>query len=98
MLQMAMKSGDNKEQILDLVDVPEFVLVQSCDIILRHQDLRNPDAQYMLRETVNALKVKAEEKPSDLVFSYNRYDLKEYIVQIENLLSSVAQADMVNHE
>ena len=89
MLQMVMKSGD-KEQVLDLVEVPELVLVQSCNMILRHQDLRNPDAQYMLQEFVGALKVKARE---DLVgpAAFNRHDLKKYITQIDDLLKQFDQ-------
>jgi hypothetical protein len=84
MLQMMWKSGDT-EQVLDLVGVPEFVLVQFCDVILRKQDLRNPDARYMLRETVNALKVKAEEAPVGPA-AFDRHSLKEQISRIEGLL------------
>jgi hypothetical protein len=84
MLQMLMKSGD-EEQVLDLVDVPEFVLAQFCDLILRKQDLRNPDVRKMLRETVDALKAKAEKEPVDPV-AYERNSLKESIANIEDLL------------
>jgi len=83
MLQMLMKSGDN-EQVLDLVEVPEFVLLQFCDLILRKQDLSNPDVRYMLRETIGALKAKAE-APSDPA-SFCRTGLKEQVAQIEGLL------------
>ena len=89
MLQMLMKSGDN-EQVLDLAETPEFALVQFCDLILRKQDLRNPDARYILRETVSALKVKAEKEPSDPVAFY-RTDLKAQIAQIEGLLEQFDQ-------
>ena len=89
MLQMLWKSGDT-EQVVDLVEVPEFVLVQFCDLILRKQDLRNPDARYMLRETVNALKVKAEEPP-DGSAAFERHSLKEQIEQIEGLLDQFDQ-------
>ena len=84
MLQMLWKSGDT-EKVVDLVEVPEFVLVQFCDVILRKQDLRNPEARYILRETANALKVKAEEPP-DSPNAYSRHSLKEYVAQIERLL------------
>ena len=84
MLQVAMKSGDD-EQILDLVDTPEIVLVQFCEAILRHQDLRNPDARYLLRETVKALKVKADKEPVDHIV-YDRNNLKENIAYVEGLL------------
>ena len=84
MLQMLMKSGD-EEQVLDLVDTPEFVLVKFCEMILRHQDLRNPDARRMLRDTLAALKVKAEKEPVDHI-SYDRRYLKEDIAYVEDLL------------
>jgi hypothetical protein len=84
MLQMSMKSGD-EEQVLDLTDVPEFVLAQFCDLILRKQDLRNPDVRKMLRETVDALKSKAEKEPVDPV-ACERNSLKEGIADIEDLL------------
>ena len=89
MLQMLMKSGDN-ERILNLVEVPEFVLVQFCDAILRKQDLRDPDARYMLRETINAIKVKAEEEPSERV-AFDRASLKAQVTQIESLLAQFDQ-------
>ena len=89
MLQMSMKSGDD-EQVLDLVEVPEFVLVQFCEMILRHQEMRNPDARYMLRETVNALKVKAEEAAVG-PGTYDRYSLKGMIARIEELLDQFDQ-------
>ena len=84
MLQMVWKS-DGDEQVLDLVDTPEFVLVQFCEMILRHRDLRNPDARRMLRETTAALKVKAEKEPVDN-FAYDRQILKENIAFVEGLL------------
>jgi len=90
MLQMIMEA-DGKEQILDLSEVPEYVLMMSCDGILRNQDLRNPEAQYILQETINALKVKAEEKPSEGIISYHRGDLKKYIAYVDDLLTSIKQ-------
>ena|GEM_PF-3220553 len=84
-LQMVWKAGEKEEEILELTETPEFVLIQFCDIIIRKQDLRNPDARYMLDETVNALKVKAEKEP----YGYSPFDrkgLKEYIAHIEDLL------------
>jgi hypothetical protein len=89
MLQMLMKSGD-EEQVLDLVDTPEFVLVQFCDLILRKQDLRNPDARKMLRETVYALKAKIAKEPVDHI-AYERNNLKENIAYIEDLLRQFNQ-------
>jgi len=89
MLQMSWKTGDT-ERVVDLVEVPEFVLVQFCDLILRKQDLRNPDARYMLRETINALKVKAEEEPVGPA-TFERSSLKEQIAQIEGLLDQFDQ-------
>jgi len=88
---MLMKSGD-EEQVLELVDVPEFVLAEFCGLILRHQDLRNPDARRMLRDTVSALKVKAEQEPVDRV-SLDRQSLKEDIAQMESLLKQFDQND-----
>jgi hypothetical protein len=85
MLQMMMKSGD-EEQVLDLAEAPEFLLIQFCEMILKHQDLRNPDARYMLREIVNALKIKAEKEPVDPV-AFECCSLKEQLVQVEGLLN-----------
>ncbi len=84
-MQMLWKTGD-KEQVLELVDTPVLVLVQFCNSILRHQDLRNPDARYRLREIVNALKVKAEQEPNGPA-DINRYELKEKLAEIEELLA-----------
>ena len=84
MLQMLMKSGGN-EQVLDLTEVPEFVLVQSCDTVLRHWDLRNPDARWHLAELIDALKVKAEEEPTGKA-TFDRYSLRKYVAQIEGLI------------
>jgi len=89
MLKMIKESG-GEEQILDLVEAPEFILVQSCDLILRHRDLRNPDTQSFLQQVVDALKIKSEEKSRDLAFSFSREDIKEYISGIEEVLDSVA--------
>ena len=89
MLQMLMRSGDD-EQMLDLVDVPEFVLVQSCDTILRHWDLRNSDARLQLTELINALKVKAQEEPTGPA-TFNRYGLREYIARIECLIKQFGE-------
>lgn len=84
MLQMLMKSGGD-EQVLDLVDTPEIVLIQFCEAILRHQDLRNPDARRMLKETAAALKAKAAKEPVDHV-AFDRQNLKENIAYVEDLL------------
>lgn len=89
MLQMVWKSGGD-EQVLDLVDTPEIVLVQFCETILRHQDLRNPDARQMLQEIITALKVKAEKEPVDHI-AFNRHDLKENIAYVEDLLRQFDQ-------
>jgi hypothetical protein len=89
MLQMSVKSGDG-EQVLDLVEIPEFILVQFCEMILRHQDMRNQDARYMLRETVNALNVKAKEAAAGQD-AYDRYSLKGAIARIEELLDQFDQ-------
>jgi len=87
MLQMLLKSNDN-EQVLDLAEVPEFVLVQFCDLILRKRDLSNPGARNMLREMVSALKSKADKEPYDPV-AFHRADLKAQITQIEGLLGNL---------
>ena len=91
MLKMMMESGDTK-QLMALTEVPAFVLEQFCDLILRKQDLRNPDVRYMLRETVNALKVKAEEPPDGPV-AFERHSLKEQLVYVEGLLDEFDQND-----
>jgi hypothetical protein len=89
MLKMVWNSGD-EEQVIELTETPEFVLINFCDIIIRKQDLRNPDVRYMLRETVNALKVKAEGEP-DGYTPFDRRGLKEHIAQIEDLLKKFEQ-------
>jgi hypothetical protein len=83
-MQMIWITGDEK-RVLELVDTPELVLVQFCNSILRHQDLRNPDARRMLRETVDALKVKAGQEP-DSPLAMDRFELKEKLVEIEEAL------------
>ena len=88
MLQMVMKAGED-EKVMDLVDTPEFVLRQSCDMILRHQDMRNPDAQRMVQDIISALKVKAT-KESDEPGALSRYNLKSYIMQVDDLLLQFA--------
>jgi hypothetical protein len=89
-MQMVWKTGD-EEQVLELVDTPELVLVQCCNSILRHQDLRNPDARHMLRETVNALKIKAGQEP-DSPIAMNRHELKKKLAEIEDLLKQFDEA------
>ena len=89
MLQMVMNKGTDNEEVMDLVDTPEFVLVQFCDLILRRRDIRNPETRQGVQEIVNALKVKAEGN-SDEPVTYNRYDLKNYITGIEDLLKQFA--------
>jgi len=84
MLDILWKSGD-KERVIDLVEAPEIVLLTFCEMILREQDLRNPDARYMLRGAVNALKVKTEKLP-DCPDAYSRHRSKECIARIEDLL------------
>ncbi len=84
-MQMLWKTGD-KEQVIELVDSPEVILVQFCNSILRHQDLRSPDVRHRLREIVNALKVKAEQEP-DGPADMNRYELKEKLAEIEELMA-----------
>jgi len=90
MMQMVWNQGADNEQVLDLVDVPEFVLVQFCDLILRRQDLRNPTVRDMLRDLASALKVKFEQKLVEQSM-YNQQDLKDSINQIEELLRQLEQ-------
>ena len=92
MLQMVVNAGKDNEQVMELVDTPEFVLVQFCNLILRHRDIRNPDVRYRVQETINALKIKAERTPDpdDEPVTFNRYDLKNYIKDIEDLLKQFA--------
>ena len=85
MLQMKMKSGDNEEVILDLVDTHEIVLKQFIDVTFRHQDMRNPDAQRMVRELLDALKTKVEKESADRSYS-DQYSLDRFIQQAEDLL------------
>ena len=91
MLQMLWKSGDT-EKVVDLVEVPELVLVQFCDIYLRKRDLSDPQNREILRETANALKVKAE-KPPDSPHAYSRSSLKELVANIEGLLDKFDKDD-----
>ena len=89
-LQMLMKTGDKEETVLELTETPEFVLIQFCDVIIRKQDLRNPDTRYVLDETLNALRVKAEREP-DGYTPFSRQDLKEFIAMIDELLKKSDQ-------
>jgi len=75
--------------VMELVDAPEIVLVEFCNMTLRHRDIRDPDIRHSVQEIINALKVKAGEK-SDEPVTYNRYDLKNYVTEIEDLLKKFA--------
>ena len=89
MLQIVMNAGKDNEKIMDLVDTPEIVLVQFCDMTLKHRDLRNQDIRNTVQQIINALKVKAEKESTEPVV-FNRYDLKSYITDIEDLLKQFA--------
>jgi hypothetical protein len=89
---MVMNLGTDNEKIMDLVDTPEFVLVQFCDLIIRRRDLRNPETHNRLTETVKALKIKAQEEASG-PGTFDRYELKEYIAGIEDLLKQYPPQD-----
>ena len=89
MLQISCKYDDT-EEVVDLVEAPEIVLLQFCDLILRKWDLRNPEVRNMLREMFNALKAKAEKKP-DGPAAYSPYSLEEQIAHIEGLLDQLDQ-------
>jgi len=87
LLQLVMNSGDNDAQVIDLVDAPELVLFNFCDITLRRQDMKNPEAQRIVRQTIDALKVKATQEPVPVgPACINRYSLKEYITEVEKIL------------
>jgi hypothetical protein len=85
MFKMVLDHGGEDEEVMELVDTPEFVLVQYCGMILRHRDIRIPTFHNMLAEIIAALKVKAE-KEADGPGTFSRYDLKEYIKDVEGLL------------
>jgi hypothetical protein len=85
MLQMVLNKGAEDEEVMELVDTPEFILVQYCGMILRHRDIRIPQFHNMLSEIIGALKVIAE-KEADGPGTYNRHVLKDYVKDIEELL------------
>jgi len=64
MIQMVMKSGDD-EQVFDLAETPDFLLAQFFSSIIRHQDLRNPIVQNMLKEIADAFRMKANNNIKD---------------------------------
>ncbi|MDR1687747.1 MAG: hypothetical protein LBS21_03940 [Clostridiales bacterium] len=84
MLKMVMDS-DGEEQVMSLEDSPEIVLIDTCNLVLRHRDLRNPDNRNFLREILNALKVKAESKSTE-PNTVSREELKQNIAETEDLL------------
>jgi len=85
MLQIVMNSGKDNEKVMDLLDTPEIVLVQFCDMTLRHRDLKNQDVRDTVQNIIDALKVKTEKDSIEPV-AFNRHDLKSYIKYIEDLL------------
>ena len=90
-LKMIYKAGENEEKVLELAETPEIVLLEFCDLIIRKQDLRNPDARNMLDENLNALRNKAEKEPDGNYTPFSRQDLKEYIAQIDDFLKKFDQ-------
>ena len=88
MLKVVMDPGED-EQVLDLVDTPEIVLMDFCYMIMKYRDLSNPDVQKILREFLNALKVKSEAEPTDY-YAYDRRSMKEDIAEVEDLLDRLA--------
>ena len=90
MLQIVMNPGED-EEISDLADAPEIILVQFCTMILKHQDLRDPDVQKSLRELLDAMKARADTEPVG-PGCYDRRYLKEDIARIEDLLDSLSES------
>ena len=84
MLQIVLNEGKEDKEVMDLVDTPEIVLVQFCDMILRHRDIRNPDVRQRVQEFINALKIKATKESAEPA-AFDRYSLKSYITGVEDL-------------
>ena len=84
-----MNADKEDEKVMDLADTSEFVLVEFCNMILRHRDIRNPEIRDRIQEIINALKVKSEKLSGEPAAS-NRYNLKNYIMGIEDLLKQFA--------
>ena len=85
MLQMKVKKGET-EEIMDLADIPDFVLMQFCNMIFKHRDVTNPDTRNYLQDIIAALKAKAEKKLPDGTSADDEYYLKKYISEIEGIL------------
>ena len=96
MLQIVEKTGD-KEEVLDLVDTPEMILVQMCDVIMRKWYLKDPDTQRHLQDIAGALKTIASKEVKDGVCNgqsnlYNRDMLKKYAAAVEDVVKQVNEA------
>jgi len=87
MIKMSMKSG-GKEEILDLVDVPEFVLMQACDVIVRKQNLRDPDTMSLFRELTNALRAKLENGLDSVTV---RGNITDFLIQADELIADLTK-------
>ncbi len=85
MLKILMTSDDGSERILDMAETPDIILVKFLDLHLRHGDMNNPDTRRALRDTVTALKAKAEKEPTELV-SFDLPSFKAAIDKAEELL------------
>ena len=92
MIKMVMDPGDN-EEVYDLTETPDFLLVQFCESILRHQDVRNPDVQNILREFVDALRAKVDNNLKDAfacTITYSQNEIRGIINAIDGMLEKVA--------
>ena len=88
MLQMKMTSGGT-EKIMDLIDVPDFVLTQSFEMMFRNHDVNDPDIRNYLRDIATALKTKAEKRLADGT-SDDEYYCKKYIAELDGMLEKLA--------
>ena len=91
MIKMVMDPGDN-EEVYDLTETPDFLLVQFCESILRHQDVRNPDVQNILREFVDALRAKVDNNLKDAfacTITYSQNEIRGIINAVDGLLKKV---------
>jgi len=87
MLKFVWNKGDDDEKVLDLIDTPDIVLVQSCNAFLKYHGLKNPDSRRRVKETIDALKIKAETEPAG-PSCFDRHDLIAYIAEVEGLLAA----------
>ena len=91
MMQLLRKSGE-KEEVYDLTETPDYLLVTFCETILRHYDMRNPEARNILRDFADAIRTKLDKNLEDAfacTITYSENELREIVKTIDEMLEKL---------